>query len=329
MSREISPPFASVIIPTYNRKDSLRLTLDSLAHQTYAADHFEVIVVDDGGSDDTASVMPKRPLFALRYVRQQNQGAAAARNRGAVEARGEILIFLDDDIRVVPEFIEAMVAALDAPQPTVAVGSLQPPEWEKSHPFRDRYARLTASAPEEEIAFVDCLSGIFAVGREDFWRIGGMQDVAGDGRTAWGDVDFGYRAQRLGYRFRRAVQAMGRHDDRAISDLATYCQVQEQASQQAVILFEKYPDLSHQIPMFRDKTPIDWREDALPLILRKLARQALSSPPAMGFMQSAVLHLERHAPSSRALDLLYRWIISGCIYRGYRRGLHGRQGDGS
>jgi hypothetical protein len=73
--------------------------------------------------------------------------------------------------------------------------------------------------------------------------------------------------------------------------------------------------------MFRDKGPIAWREDPPALILRKLARQVISSRPAMWAMEHAVPFLERHAPGSQLLVLLYRWIISGYIYRGYRDGL--------
>ncbi len=314
-------PFVSVIIPTYNRKDSLLCTLDSLSQQTYPAEHFEVIVVDDGGSDGTEIIAQRCFPFALRYVRQQNQGAAMARNRGAAKAQGEILIFLDDDITVAPKFISAFQVELAHAAPTVAVGALRPPAWPDNRVFRDLYAGITATGDEPDIGFADCLSGIFAVKREDFHRIGAMQDVAGDGRTAWGDVDFGYRAHRLGYRFCRAVDAIGYHDDRAIHDLTTYCRVQERASQQAVLLFHKYPDLQVHIPMFRDKGPIVWRQDLPPLILRKLARQVASSRPAMRAMEHSVPILERYAPKSRLLVLLYRWIISGYIYRGYRDGL--------
>ncbi len=318
---EASLPFVSVIIPTYNRKESLLRTLDSLARQTYPADRFEVIVVDDGGSDGTEAVAQQSFPFALRYIRQKNQGAAAARNRGAAEARGEIFIFLDDDITVVPGFIGAFQAELTQTAPTVAVGALRPPAWPDKRIFRDLYAQITATGDQPDISFADCLSGIFAVKREDFHRIGAMQDVAGDGRTAWGDVDFGCRAHRLGYRFRRAVDAIGYHDDRAIHDLATYCRVQQKASQQAVLLFSKYPDLQAHIPMFRDKGPIAWRQDPPALILRKLARQVASSRPAMWALEQLAHILEQRYPSPSLLRPLYRWIIGGYIFRGYREGL--------
>jgi len=311
----------SVIIPTYNRKESLLRTLESLARQTYPTERFEVIVVDDGGMDGTESITERNFPFALRYLRQENQGAAVARNEGAQNAQGDILIFLDDDITVAPSFVTSFDHELTHDFPTVAIGVLHPPEWQDRQIFRDLYAQITATPLEPDLTFTDCLSGIFSVKREHFWQIGGMQDVAGDGRTAWGDVDFGYRAYQQGFRFRRALDAVGYHDDRAIQNLTTYCRVQQKASQQAVRLFQKHPDIQTHIPMFRDKGPIAWKEDSPRLILRKLARQVAALRPVMWAMEKLIPILERHAPASTALRLLYRWIISGHIYRGYREGL--------
>jgi glycosyltransferase involved in cell wall biosynthesis len=315
----------SVIIPTYNRKASLERTLESISRQTYPSARFEVIVVDDGGQDGSGSVAQNEYPFILYYLRQSNRGAAAARNYGAAAARGEVLIFLDDDINVSPQFVESLRAELAHVQPTVAVGMLRPALWRDRKIFRDLYGELTTTGSVADIAFVDCLSGIFAVRRAHFEQIGGMQDVANDGRTAWGDVDFGYRAYLLGFRFRRALQAVGYHDDRAIQDLETYCRVQEKAGQHAVSLFAKHPMLANHIPMFRDKLPVDWRRDSPLLIARKLARQIISSRPSISVMTRSVPVLERNAPRSKVLVLTYRWILSGYIYRGYRQGLRDRR----
>jgi len=89
-------PNISVIIPTYNRADLIPEALDSVFAQTYH--DFEIIVVDDGSTDNTAEIL--RPLAEqgrLKYIRQNNQGASAARNRGIAEARGNFIAFLDSD----------------------------------------------------------------------------------------------------------------------------------------------------------------------------------------------------------------------------------------
>ena len=86
----------SVIIPAYNHARYILDTLESVFGQTYL-DH-EVIVVNDGSPDDTATrLQPLVQAGRVRYVEQANAGQAAARNRGLAEARGEFIAFLDDD----------------------------------------------------------------------------------------------------------------------------------------------------------------------------------------------------------------------------------------
>lgn len=100
---------ASLVIPTYNKKAVLELTLASLINQTYPRDKFEIIVVDDGSTDGTHQLFPSSTPFPfqLAYVKQENGGRAAARNAGILEAQGETIIFIDDDQIVPPQFIES------------------------------------------------------------------------------------------------------------------------------------------------------------------------------------------------------------------------------
>ena len=94
-------PLVSIVIPCYNQGRYLGDGLDSACRQTYEA--VEVIVVDDGSTDDTARVAASRP--GVRYVHQQNAGTAAARNRGVADSRGELLLFLDADDRLLPDAV--------------------------------------------------------------------------------------------------------------------------------------------------------------------------------------------------------------------------------
>ena len=86
-------PLISVIIPTYNYADFLPKAIESVLHQTYR--NFEIIVIDDGSSDNTRSVITNDDC--VQYYYQQNKGLAAARNAGIQRSRGEYLIFLDAD----------------------------------------------------------------------------------------------------------------------------------------------------------------------------------------------------------------------------------------
>jgi len=88
----------SVVFPTFNRSHLLRTTLAAWAFQTLAVDHWELIVVDDGSNDDTEELCQGIQLpYRLRYMRQENLGAGAARRAGVEAAGGEILLLCNDD----------------------------------------------------------------------------------------------------------------------------------------------------------------------------------------------------------------------------------------
>lgn len=88
----------SVLIPTYNRREILKLTLDSLENQNLNKNLYEVIVIDDGSSDDTVEFLQNfSPSMNFKYVSQENSGPARARNNGIGLSRGKYLLFLNDD----------------------------------------------------------------------------------------------------------------------------------------------------------------------------------------------------------------------------------------
>lgn len=114
-------PELSVIIPTYNRSAMLLQCLDALENQTLARDRYEILVIDDHSPDDTPERMAQRP--SIRFFRQaKNGGPSAARNVGIREAKGDWLLFLDDDILVAHNTLELHLAAhREQPGETVAV----------------------------------------------------------------------------------------------------------------------------------------------------------------------------------------------------------------
>jgi glycosyltransferase involved in cell wall biosynthesis len=101
-------PLVSVVVPTYNRADLLKRAVDSVLSQSY--ENFELLVVDDGSTDDTAALVAGLDDPRLRYLRQpRNMGVAAARNRGMREARGSLVAFLDSDDLWAPEKLKRQV----------------------------------------------------------------------------------------------------------------------------------------------------------------------------------------------------------------------------
>jgi glycosyltransferase involved in cell wall biosynthesis len=116
-------PFLSAVMCTLDRAELLRQALESLCHQALALDAFEIVLVDDGSTDATRQVaLSFQSRLPLRYVYQRNAGLAAARNLGLFVARGEVLLFLDDDDLADPRLLEAHVEAHRRwPQPEMAV----------------------------------------------------------------------------------------------------------------------------------------------------------------------------------------------------------------
>jgi glycosyltransferase involved in cell wall biosynthesis len=100
---EATMPTITAVIPTFNRAQYVGEAIDSILAQTQPVS--EIIVVDDGSTDDTAEIIKKYGP-AIRCISQQNRGPAAARNRGIREARGDFVAFLDSDDLWVPKKIE-------------------------------------------------------------------------------------------------------------------------------------------------------------------------------------------------------------------------------
>ena len=101
----------SVIIPTYNRENTIKESIDSVLNQTYK--DIELIVVDDGSTDGTAGVVGSIKDGRLKYIQQENGGACVARNKGVSMARGEYIAFQDSDDTWSLDKLEKQVSVLE------------------------------------------------------------------------------------------------------------------------------------------------------------------------------------------------------------------------
>ncbi|MHB1357073.1 MAG: glycosyltransferase family 2 protein [Anaerolineae bacterium] len=110
----------SVIITTHNRARLLPRALHSVLDQTYSS--LECIIVDDASSDETPDVVRQHQDSRISYYRHEsNRGASAARNTGILQARGELIAFLDDDDEWLPTKLEKQVALMEASPDQVGV----------------------------------------------------------------------------------------------------------------------------------------------------------------------------------------------------------------
>ena len=151
-------PRVSVVIPLYNKAPYVQRCLASVAAQTLA--DFEVLVVDDGSTDDGAAIVRSFPDPRVTLIQQANAGPGAARNRGIDAARGSIIAFLDADDEWLPEYLQRGVAALEAAGDSVAFcvsGYFKYPEAEdtqsywRSRGITDGLYRATPSDPVRSI----------------------------------------------------------------------------------------------------------------------------------------------------------------------------------
>ena len=204
----------SVVIPTCNRKVRLRRVLDALSHQTVDAGLFEVVVIDDGSTDGTGEALAAvRLRYNLRSFFQPNAGPAQARNRGVQEARGEIVLFLDDDVMPEPSLIAEHLRSHDLEAaPLVVIGPLaslphydQPwVAWEQAKIEAQYHAMLTGVY---EPTFRQFWTGNASVGRAHLLAVGGFNQKFPRGE----DVELGARLHQHGLQFRFNPQALGVH----------------------------------------------------------------------------------------------------------------------
>jgi GT2 family glycosyltransferase len=197
----------SVIVPVYNNPGDLRLCLGAL-HAAATPDS-EIIVVDDGSTDDTPSVAVRMgvPLVALA----ENSGPAAARNAGAARARAAILFFVDADVVIAPGAIERVQRFFaDNPEHAAVFGSydVRP----RCGTMVSRYRNLLhhfvhqRGNPDASTFWAGC----GAIRRSVFQEVGGF-DAGRFPRASIEDIELGYRLRAAGYRIRLDPGLQGTH----------------------------------------------------------------------------------------------------------------------
>jgi serine acetyltransferase/GT2 family glycosyltransferase len=219
---------ASVVIPSYNRGPALAGLLEQFAAQSIGPGTFEVIVVDDGSKVDPRPGLPSfEGRLRLHVERQANGGAARARQRGAELAKGELLVFLDDDMQIGPTFVAAHLAAHEGRPRSAVLGRLRAlPSIDRMPLFERYYARMLdrmatqadASAranPDDDkgLPGPKLYTGNMSIPRELFFEAGGFDASF----RLLEDVELGIRLERVGGRIFFASDAEAVHGSDHVS----------------------------------------------------------------------------------------------------------------
>jgi glycosyltransferase involved in cell wall biosynthesis/peptidoglycan/xylan/chitin deacetylase (PgdA/CDA1 family) len=313
-----SPQF-SVVIPTYQRRELVLRAVRSLANQDFDGD-FEIIVVVDGSRDGTGEALRALQLpVPLKVLEQSNQGLAAARNRGASAARGEVLLFLDDDMeahpRLLAEHARCLSEGADAvlghfplhPESPVGFLSEGVKGWVEER--RLRLLQIGTEFPLHDLAF-----GQASVKREWFQSVGGFDSVLTEGGT-WGneDTDFGHRLLKGGCKVVFNPYALS-YQNYVIQPRQFLKQIRERGRVD-VLFARKHPGQAGALfgPRFRGRTFRAglWRVLA--------ALRPFSVPVAAALRSFALALVDRKDAGTKSIAFFYE-IFEMEYWRGVREG---------
>jgi GT2 family glycosyltransferase len=292
----------------------------------YPANRWEAIVVDDGSDDATEDALRRwseKAEITFRYLKQQNAGPAAARNRGAAAARGEALIFIDNDIVVQPDFIRAHLDALAAHPHCWIMGRVTHPPELRQTPFgryRDAlHESFYSGFPRHQLSETDGLTAQnVSMPTADFHRLGGFDESFTIASSE--DWELAMRARQIGIRVLYHPGIVALHNDWAVS-LDKFCERQRLYSVSDVLLWQKYGEASPRARLVRENASVSWNDDAPRLIIKKTLKRILATKAGGQITFIACAVAERYAPDSMWNYRAYNLAVALSIFRGVREGL--------
>jgi GT2 family glycosyltransferase len=318
---------ASIIITTYNRREALVQTLRALAHQTVSPDQYEIIVVDDGSTDDTyASVTSMSVPCGLKCLRHpKNLGISAGRNLAIRAASGRYLILVSDDLLVPDSFIASHLDTLERHPGWWVVGGFKQLDSLTETPF-GRYLDQVEKSYERMRAGSEIGEGLWemiwptarnlSLPRSDLDRTGLFDERF---RHSCEDQDLAHRAREVGIRFLYNASITCLHNDQA-GDLNRCCKQQQRFAEQTVAFCDKYPAIHGDSELARVNGLISSR-DSMPTIAKKIAKWLLSRRLPTKSFEALITFSEWLGLPDAVLFRMYRLLIGLYIFRGWRAGL--------
>lgn len=209
----MNAPELSVVIPTYNRLDTLRYVIPALLAQDVDA-AYEIVVGDSQSNDGTAQYLAGIAATdaRVRHLPGPYNGRAMARNAGIAAARGEIVLFTDSDIIAAPDLLARHLAIHRSRRNVAVVGlELQVDSVAAYEALRDRPDRRTPLHPNgrKRLSWLYFMTGNASVRRADLERVGRFdEDFTGYGHE---DLELGYRLERAGISIAYESRAVNYH----------------------------------------------------------------------------------------------------------------------
>ncbi len=236
--------FFSVVIPTYNRLPILEKCLKALELQYLnksLVENYEVIVVDDGSTDQTIDYLEreKEQFPHVRLYQQKHQGPAGARNLGVSEAKGNIIVFIDSDLVVKEKFLAAHAEALVKEEKRLGSNRL----------FTYGAVINTCNFAEptsEPYKITDFSAAYFATGNvaiaKTWLEKAGLFDTAFS-QYGWEDLELGVRLKQLGLKLIKCPDAVGYHwhPPFSLEEIPNLIDKEIQRGRMGVVFYQKHP----------------------------------------------------------------------------------------
>lgn len=227
----------SLIIPAYNAEKTISACLESALNQSLPQDQYEIIVVDDGSTDNTPDIIRKYPT--VRLIQQDNQGPAAARNRGAEQAKAGILVFTDSDCELDFDFLKRIISPIEKNQEIVGVqGSYKTRQSEFIACFGQveieiRYKKMAKNR------YTDFIGSYAAAYRKDIFQDYNGFDI-GFPLASGEDTEFSYKLHKDGHKmfFNPSAVVFHNHPSR----LWDYLRTKFYRGYWRIRLYKKHPE---------------------------------------------------------------------------------------
>jgi len=318
-------PYVSVIIPTYNRRDSVERTLHALAHQTLAPETYEVIVSIDGSQDGTREMVSAFSApYRMDCIWQSNQGRAAACNAGIRIAQGDVLVILDDDMEPAPDCLERHSHAHPIGSRFGVMGAVpmycenidSPVAAYVAAKFNRHLDNLARS--DHQLALRDFYSGHFSIRRDVLMEVGLFDEAF----RIYGneDLELSLRLKKSGVTLTYAPAVLA-HQHYS-KDFAALARDTIAKGRTAVLLASKHPEAlpDLQLSAYKQNT---WRWRLARAGLLTLSRWSPSTPDRVIGLVGRLEQLQ-----VRQLHMYYRFVLDYLYWLGAQMTLRENQHTG-